>query len=181
MGRQEATFWYAMKVFYNRAPLVQEELMGMHFDTYLPTMIVEKEVNGQTEHFERPIIASLLFVKCPERFLIDYKREHGDYMLYYTEAGTGKPGKIDNDQMENFRLATSIENPDIMYLGPDDGTLSEGDKVIVTDGLYKGRIGYIKRIKHARRFLVKIDGIAVVAISHIHPQYLKKYEPETGS
>ena len=47
---------------------------------------------------------------------------------------------------------------------------------LVTDGLYKGAEGYVKRIRHARKVLVAIQGVAVVALSNIHPQYLQKIE-----
>ncbi|HCZ22209.1 MAG TPA: transcriptional regulator, partial [Rikenellaceae bacterium] len=51
-----------------------------------------------------------------------------------------------------------------------------GDKVRVTAGIYEGLEGYIKRIKHARKFIVSIEGVAVVALTGIHPQYLEKIE-----
>ena len=44
-----------------------------------------------------------------------------------------------------------------------------------TSNVYaKGAEGYVKRIRHARKVLVAIKGVAVVALSNIHPQYLQK-------
>ena len=50
----------------------------------------------------------------------------------------------------------------------------EGDVVRVTEGLYKGATGIVKRIRKDRKLLVAISGVAVVAISHIPMCYLEK-------
>ena len=70
--------------------------------------------------------------------------------------------------------AVTIEIPDAIYLGNDTARLCKGDRVRVTEGLYKGAEGYVKRIRHARKVLVAIQGVAVVALSNIHPQFLEK-------
>ena len=44
----------------------------------------------------------------------------------------------------------------------------------MTDGLYKGTEGYVKRVRHARKVLVAIKGVAVVALSNIPLDYLEK-------
>jgi transcription antitermination factor NusG len=49
----------------------------------------------------------------------------------------------------------------------------EGDLVRVTEGPFKGAVGHIKRIKKDRRLIVSISGIAAVATSYIHPQFLE--------
>lgn len=170
------SFWYALKVFYSKAPLVQEDFRKMGHDTYLPVMIEEKFSAGELRYVEKPLVASLLFVRCPESCLLEYKRTHDTHMLYYADLGTHKPGRIPDREMEIFRIATSIArtDPDAMYLGSDTARLCTGDRVRVTEGIYKGAEGYVKRIRHARKVLVAVQGVAVVALSNIHPQYLER-------
>ena len=157
-------YWFALKVFYNRAPQVQEDFRKAGHDSYLPKLI-----------------SSLLFVHCAEQELLDYKGRHEGGMLYYTDPASEdrrRPGRILDREMDNFRVATSLAetDPDVIYLGSDTEKLCTGDRVRVTDGIYKGMEGYVKRIRHARKVLVAIKGVAVVALSNIEPQFLEKIE-----
>ena len=172
----EESYWYALKVFYSKAPLVQEDFRKAGFDTYLPTMIEEHFEAGELRYVEKPLVASLLFVHCPESFLETYKRGHDHQMMWYADLETKRPGRIDDREMAIFRAATTIagSDPGAIYLGSDTARLCTGDRVRVTDGLYKGAEGYVKRIRHARKVLVCIQGVAVVALSNIHPDYLEK-------
>ena len=49
-----------------------------------------------------------------------------------------------------------------------------GERVRVTEGPFKGAQGVIKRIKKDRKLLVSINGIVVVAVSHIPGQFLER-------
>lgn len=63
---------------------------------------------------------------------------------------------------------TSVgDGKDVAYYGDIMPHFEEGEKVEVTDGIYKGATGYIKRIKKDRKLLVAVEGVAVVAISNI--------------
>lgn len=174
MGRQRETFWFALKVFYNKAELIQSDFRKARYETYLPKMIVEKFEKGELKYIEKPIIASLLFVRCTERFLLEYKRANDELFLYYSNPDNKRPGRINDSEMDNFKRVTSVNDPDILYLGSDSSKLCIGDRVRVTDGIYKGSEGYVRRIRHARKVIVCITGVAVVALSNIHPQYLEK-------
>lgn len=154
--------WYALKVFYSKAPQVQEAFRKSGHDTYLASLI-----------------SSLLFVHCTEAELLDYKQRHDTVLLYYTDPASDdkkRPGRIPDREMDIFRIATSLAStdPDAMYLGSDTEKLCTGDRVRVTDGLYKGTEGYVKRVRHARKVLVAIKGVAVVALSNIPLDYLEK-------
>ena len=173
--------WFALKVFYSKAPQVQDDFRQSGHDSYLPKMVVETFDHGKLKYTEKPIIASLLFVHCTEAELLHYKKTHDTVLLYYTDPAAvdqRRPGRIPDREMDIFRIATSIAStdPGAMYLGSDTERLCTGDRVRVTEGLYKGAEGYVKRIRHARKVLVAIKGVAVVALSNIHPQYLQKIQ-----
>ena len=174
MGRPRTTYWYAVKVFHNRVDKIREEFRSDRYETYYPFLVEEKIDNGGIQYVEKPVMNSLLFVRCPEKYLINFKDSHESEMLFYTGPGSRLPGRIDDMEMEMFKAATSVMDKDTIFLGSDTSKYCVGDKVVVTEGIYKGLEGYVKRIRHARKVLVSIRGIAVVALSNIHPQYLRK-------
>ena len=178
MTAPEESYWFALKVFYSKAPLVQEDFRRAGCDTYLPVMVEEHFEAGELKYVEKPIVASLLFVHCTEAFLLAYKHDHDHHLLYYADLETRRPGRIDDREMAIFRAATTIAgtDPGAMYLGSDTARLCTGDRVRVTDGPYQGTEGYVKRVRHARKVLVAIKGVAVVALSNIPLEYLEKID-----
>ena len=85
------------------------------------------------------------------------------------------PASIPEAQMKAFIFITSTGNgKDIEYFGDIMPHFEEGSRVRVTDGIYKGATGFVKRIKRDRKLLVAIEGVAVVAISNIPMSYLQK-------
>lgn len=129
---------------------------------------------------KKPLVASLLFLRCTESFLKSLKHNHLSEFSYYTryadketERETENPRKqlekvpavIPDDQMQAFIWLTSEDN-DVTYLGePKDIKL--GDKVKVIDGPFKGLEGHVKRIKKDRKFVLSIGNIAAFVIEGI--------------
>ena len=176
MPRSRETYWYALKVFYGRTKLVEEDFRKARYTTFIPMKVEEVEIDGHRDYVEKPLITSLMFVRCTERFLKKLKIMYNDYFLYYSEPGERAPGRIPDKEMDNFRLATTLNTSDVMYMGSDTFQLRKGDRIRVRDGLYKGLEGYVRRINHSRKVLVCLEGIAVVAVSNIHPHLLEKID-----
>ena len=174
MARKRETYWHALKVFNRNIPYMQGLFRSARYETYYPMMIEERIGGGAIEYIKKPIVPSLLFVKCPGKYLEDLKRTMLTDRFMYYPGEDNKPGNIPDKEMEDFIRATSIFEPGTMYLGNDTAKYAVGDRVRVTDGIYKGMEGYVKRIRHARRFVVCITGVTAVAISDIHPQFLEK-------
>ena len=96
--------------------------------------------------------------------------------MIYTDVPGGKPAPIRDEEMNIFILVTSVQSDnggDIEVLEPKP-QYAKGDLVRVTDGVYKGTTGIVKRIKKDRKLLVAIEGVAVVAISNIPLSCLEK-------
>ena len=122
-------------------------------------------------------LSNIFFINCPVEWLVSFKKSHLSDFMIYTEAGGTKPAPIREQEMDTFIMVTSVQynNPDIEVLEPKV-QYAQGDQVRVTDGIYKGAIGSVKRIKKDRKLIVAITGVAVVAISHIPMCYLEKIE-----
>ena len=157
MPRPREKYWYALKVFYNRVEKVREFFKAPRYETFAPSLI-----------------PSLLFVKCPEAFLVDLKREHWDKFMYYCAPEGKLPGRIPDQEMEMFVTALSNPNISAEYLGEDTQKYMTGDKVRITDGPYKGYEGFVHRIKHDRKLVVCVRGVAVVGFSDVKMEYVQK-------
>lgn len=173
----EGLRWYALKVFYNRVIYLKSLLDPAGVETYVPLHTVEQYDNGRLSYVERQLIPSLLFVRCSEAWLVRFKREHNEDFMYYARPESHAPGPIPDAEMRSFILVTSAgTGRDVKYFGADAPEYHTGDRVRVTDGIYKGAEGYIRRIKKDRKLVVAVTGVAVVAVSYIHPSYLEKID-----
>ena len=152
--------WYALRAFRNRTQ---------------PLMQTVQEAGHRV--FYASCLSNIFFVKCPIEWLKEFKHSHLEDFLIYADTTKKEPAPIRDQDMENFILITSVqyENPAIEVLEPDI-KYTLGEKVRVTEGVYKGAIGTVKRIRKDRKLLVSIPGVAVVAISHIPLQYLEKVQ-----
>ncbi len=126
------------------------------------------------EHKEVPLVPRLLFVKCPIKKLVDFKQANYERFMYYRAPESNLPGPVDDKEMEVFRFVTSIQGENVRFIGEDKPEYHQGDRVRVTQGIYKGAEGYIKRVKRSRDLLVCVQGVTVVAISKLPPEFLEK-------
>ena len=152
--------WYALKVFYNKVqPLIADcKEAGMEF--FAPVEVVR----------------SLLFVRCSEEDVWAFLANHQQGIYLYRMAASKKPAVIRDREMEVFRFVVTAGKQGLTVLGDDRPEYHMGDRVVVTDGPFKGAEGHIKRIKKDRRLVVTIAGIVAVATTYIHPSILKKVE-----
>ena len=155
--------WYAAKVYYNKVQPLADELQNAGKECFVPPA---------------DIIKSLLFVDCDEKYIRAYQRAHYQHLRLYSDLLTGTPSVIPDKEMELFRFVTTSGEEGLLYLGDDKPEYHCGDLVRVTDGPFKGAIGHIKRIKKDRRLIITISGIAAVATTYIHPDFLETVEEQ---
>ena len=166
--------WYALKVFWNRVPRLQEICAGAAWETYVPMKVVEEFKDGGVRYVEKQLVPSLLFVKCTEAWLQEERRRETIPFMPYPEAESFRPRPIPELEMQMFIMVTSTKHKDLLFLGGDRSEWHQGDKVRVTGGVFKGAEGYVKRIKKDRRIVITVSGVAAVATSYIHPSFLEK-------
>ena len=133
--------------------------------------------------FQRvPMVSSLLFVHAGEKEITALDESFKDAtggtkgFIYKKRDSEGRfvCEAIPDCQMEAFRLITSHGSEGLEFFSADDiSRFATGCKVRVTDGPFKGAVGYVKRIKRNRRLLVAIEGIVAVISAYIDPRLLE--------
>lgn len=170
--------WYALKVFYNRVFEVERLLAQDGVKTYIPQRYVDVTIGGKTVRRREPAVSSLMFVRRTQKYVLDLQQRLKSIcpLMAYFDRETRKPAVIPDREMDLFMLVTSTDDPGLEYLNDDPGDLKSGDRVRVTEGVFKGAEGYIKRIKGDRRLIVSIEGVVAVATTYIPGCFLEKIE-----
>ena len=174
--------WYALKVHFNRIAPVLEYLEGESdrdlegesgVRCFVPMHTVEKYTGGKLEYSREQLVKSLLFVQCTPETLSRTRAKFAGKVAPYYDSITVRPLVVPDRQMDAFIALCDFKDSGLEYLGHDEGKYHLGDKVRVTEGVFKGLEGHIKRIRHDRRLVVTIDGIAAFATGFIPPAFLE--------
>jgi len=79
-------------------------------------------------------------------------------------------------QMQNFMHVASKTDDSVMFLNDEIVVGKEGKRVLITNGVFKGVTGVIRRVKRCKRVVVEIEGVASVAIAFVPAVLLKEIE-----
>lgn len=150
------TRWYAARVLYNRVRPIRDRLATDSVESFVPE-----------------IIGSLVFIKATRDYIGMLEQDYFNRMWLYRDPLTHTPSPIPDKEMEVFVFVCTAGRRGLTFLGDDKAEYHRGDRVRVTDGTFKGAEGHIVRIKKDRRLVVTIRGVAAVATTFIHPQFLE--------
>ena len=168
--------WYALKVFYNKVFQIESLLKPREIEVYIPLRTVERIVRGQKVRRRQPAVASLMFMRTSPTQAEELQKELLGRVMVYADRESRQPIAIPEEQMRRFIQVTSIEDNGMEYLGEPSTEWTTGQRVRVTDGVFKGSEGYNKRIKGNHRLIVAIEGIVAVATSYIPTCFLEPVE-----
>ena len=168
--------WYAFKVFYNKVFEIEDSLNRDKIETYIPCERILVERGGVKKYVRKPIISSLLFFYSTEKQALALQQKLTDRVLLYTRLVNWQklPIAIPEREMKIFMLVTSSGEKGLDYFGDVPMEYSTGERVLVTDGQFKGAEGCIHRIKGNRRLIVAIQGVCAVATAYIPQCFLRK-------
>lgn len=162
------THWYALRVFHNKIRAVKSRIDLAGAETYYPMRTVDR---GERGRLQEPLIPSLLFIRAASDFIRHMQKDPTSYAGVYCYPGTSTPAVISDREMEIFRFVTTVGSDRLEVVDP---SLAQGDRIRVTQGMFKGAEGYISRVKNAKRLIVVIEGVAAVATTYIPKDYVEK-------
>ena len=168
--------WYPVRVLFGKINLVKRTLDDIDVEYFYPTHVIEKNM----KYVEEPLVRSLIFIKTTPAGLREIKARYSSSLIpyydYTREDGTKPPVTVPEAQMDMFIKLCHMKEAGLEYLGEDEPKYHMGDRVRVTDGIFKGFEGHIKRIRHDRKLIVTIEGVAAFATRFIPPSMLEKVE-----
>ena len=172
----EKTNWYPVRVFFGRAEMIKSALDEADIEFFYPTRLVEKVGSGGLDYVEEPLVRSLLFIRDSREGLEQIRTKFGGSLSPYYDRLSHGPLVVPDRQMDMFVKVCGLKGAGLEYLGDDDSRYHQGDRVRVREGIFKGLEGHVKRIRHDRKLIVTIEGVAAFATSYIPPAYLEKID-----
>lgn len=163
--------WYPMRVTYQRVKAIKTLLDADHVENFLPMHWVwQEKKDGQRELNHRPLIASMIFVRDTRDHIIKLKQLPGyEPLRFYTRPSQTLKDRreifpIPDKQMADFIRVSSSGDERVVFLEDTDYLRSVGQRVRVAEGKFAGVEGVVKRIKNNKCVVVRLEGIAAVAI-----------------
>ena len=164
-----------MRATYRREMKAYDELKDAGAEVFIPMHWTKKMVGTRMKRVEVPAVHSLLFVRCSQPFIQQFKlrRPYLQYLCAFHRDGTRHPIIVPDQQMEDFiRVSTQAE--DTTYIDPETENLTKGQRVRIVNGPFEGMTGTFQRVlgKRNRQFVIQIEGVLAIAIQ-ISPNQLE--------
>lgn len=167
----DAIHWYPMRVTYQRVKAIKALLDADQIENYLPMRWEWQETtDGQRRLRHLPVIASMIFVRDTRNRIIALKQLPGyEPMRFYTRPSVTLKNRreifpIPDKQMQDFIRVASSNDERVVFLEDTDYLRAVGQRVRVAEGEFAGIEGVVKRIKSNKCVVVRLEGIATVAI-----------------
>lgn len=172
--------WFVLRVTYQRELIAKEKFQAIGIESFVPmqkTRCLDKR--GKLVWKNIAALHNYIFVHSTREKIDCIKQEYIPWLRYVISPNRDSGSRIMTvpaKQMESFIAIAGNEEERILYLNPDELNLTNGDRVRIIDGPFKGAEGILIKIEHKRekRVVVKIDGVAAVATTSIPQTLIEK-------
>ena len=163
---REKKVWYAIRVTYHRELKVKEDLESRGITCVMVKRLV-------------PSVHNLIFIHITPTGMTEYKKTTDLPIRYIMSRETHKPITVPTREMENFIKVAGTYEEKLIYLNPNPGDFTKGERVRIIGGMFAGAEGVFVRIKGDRRVVVNVEGLVAVATTFVHPSMIEKItDPE---
>ena len=171
---REKKVWYAIRVTYHRELKVKEDLDARGITCFVPMQYRREERHGVMIKRLVPSVHNLIFIHITPSGMKEYKASTDLPIRYMMNRETRKPITVPTREMENFIKIAGTYDEKLIYLNPNPGDFTKGERVRIIGGMFVGAEGVFVRIKGDRRVVVNIEGLVAVATTYVHPSMIEK-------
>ena len=172
--KAEEKLWYAIRVTYNRELKVKEDLDARGITNFVPMQYRREERNGVMVKRLVPSIHNLIFIHITPSEMKEYKTTTALPIRYIMNRSTHEPITVPAREMESFIKVAGTYDEKLIFLTPDLGDFSQGERVRIIGGMFAGAEGVFVRVKGDRRVVVNVEGLVAVATTFVHPSMIEK-------
>ena len=171
---REKKVWFAIRVTYNRELKVKEDLDARQIANFVPMQYRREERNGVMVKHLVPSVHNLIFINLTPSEMKEYKETTTLPIRYIMRRNPRKPITVPNREMENFIKVAGTYEEKLIYLNPEPGDFTKGERVRIIGGQFAGAEGIFVRVKGDRRVLINVQGLVAVATTYVHPSMIEK-------
>lgn len=181
--------WYVLRVSYGRVLKAKEIIDARNIKCYAPIRSKQITKHGKKHIISEPLIPSFIFVHSSleevDTMLHDDKVnsiESQPFLSFYFDHTSYRQDKPDcnpplvirDEVMQNFINLNSVKNPHITPVTSQNIQYEQGDRVIVTEGDFKGIQGRVARIAGQQRVIVELFSGCLVATAYIPKEAMER-------
>ena len=171
---REKEVWYAIRVTYNRELKVKADLDARGITNFVPMQYRREERHGVMVKRLVPSVHNLIFIHLTPSEMKEYKMSTELPIRYIMNRETHKPITVPTREMENFMKVAGTYDEKLIFLNPNPGDFSQGERVRIIGGMFAGAEGVFVRFKGDRRVVINIEGLVAVATTFVHPSMIEK-------
>ena len=167
--------WFAVRVSYSRELALKAILDEENIESFIPMRYGIVMKGGKRVRKLVPAIHNLVFIHSTRKRIDALKDELEGKMpiRFIMNREYCRPVVIPDAQMRSFILVAGSYDEAVLYIESTELNLVKGQKVRITDGVFKGVIGEFVRIRHDRRVVVNIEGVMAIATTFIPPSLVE--------
>lgn len=179
-----APHWYALRTTYSREQKAYDYLVAKGVTAYLPTIRVEKTVNGKRKVVTESRLPNIFFAHGTEEEIKEFVYDNVNLpflRFYYRHYHDGnhlekEPLIVPDRQIESLKIICESEAEDILVVPEEVQKFKNGQQVRITEGKFKGVIGRVARYQGQQRVAVIIDGVLTMATAYLPTAFLEYIE-----
>ncbi len=144
--------WYAVYTYPKVEKRVHSDITELGFESFLPTHTIIRQWSDRKKKVEEPLFPNYVFVRTNLQRRFDILKVPGLVRFITFE---GQPLSIPDEQIDQVKSIMSSDS-DITCEKYDRKV---GEKVLVTNGQFKGIEGVIKNVNGKSRLIIEIEAL----------------------
>ncbi len=160
MAEDKEEKWYVVKTRAKQERVVQQQINRFGVETFLPTRIEVRDWHDRKKKVESVLIPNTVFLKAEKNVAIDLHNVQGIQFSFLRDVTSLQRNQllvIPDRQMKEFMRFLKIS--DNQFEVEPDATFMRGDKVIITQGCFKGITGELVKINGKDKVIVRLNTI----------------------
>lgn len=175
--------WYALRTTYGREKKAYEYITSHGGTAFLPTITIEKITDGKKRLETVSRLPNIFFAYGSQEQIQSFVYDNVNlpYLrFYYKHEHVGSsirniPLTVPERQIRSLQIICGSDSSgDIQILQEQIMKFQRGEKVLVTEGHFKGVEGIVARFRGQQRVGIVIDGVLTAATAYIPTAFLEK-------
>lgn len=175
--------WYALRTTYGREKKAYDYLIRKGIKAFYPTITTVKEVSGKRQMLEESRIPNLFFAydsfAVLKEYVYDNVHEETKHLrFYYRHRHVGaniekEPLIVPDSQIQSLMIICNSGVDDILLQPFPVEKFQKGQRVVITEGEFKGVEGVVARFQGQQRVGIVIEGLLTMTTAYIPSAFLK--------